>query len=115
MNNLRLTYKKDTGHNADESLPIHLEELAERLQLLPTPEYVEWLEETLSTLISIIPSKLNNLKISHLEIDDCYYSCDLNDDKQDVHETTGSCTCGADYHNELVEKTIEKLTNLNYV
>lgn len=115
MSNLKLTYKKDTGNNPDVVLPADYDTLIDMYHSLPSLDYVRWLEETLSTLIRIIPSKLNSLRISHLEVDDCYYSCDLNDDKQDVHETTFSCTCGADCHNELIDETIEKLTNLNYV
>lgn len=55
-------------------------------------------------------SKLCDLaRRSHLQIEDCWYSCGKSEDFCGDTIETGQCTCGADEHNAKVEELYQRL------
>lgn len=53
-----------------------------------------------------LPSKLEELRRSHAECEDCWYSCPKSEGGCCNDHVGEDCTCGADYHNTILDEII---------
>ena len=56
--------------------------------------------------------KVEKLKLTHETCEDPWYSCPKSEEGCANDNQGDECTCGADYHNEKVNETLEHLDKL---
>ena len=56
---------------------------------------------------------LSNAKIKHLVVEDCWYSCPKSGeccDDREMEREQAECNCGADDHNQTIDKVLGEET-----